>query len=333
LKRHRSLIPLSISVVTCCVIAMAGDLNPPAGPVAPTMKDLDQVEPRIPISAATTPGDNDGTPSAFKITQPGSYYLTGDITDVGAQNGIEVAASNVALDLMGFRINGPGSNGILFTGSRTNVAIRNGTISNWNSDGINATSFGFGTGVVLERIAFWTNGNDGAQIGNRAVLRDCTAEGNGFSGLTAGDNSLITNCLSSSNGTDGIVCGGDGFITICSATRNTGDGIQFGNRCRIINNFASANGLGAGIGAGLHSTGSDSQIDSNTVITNDVGIDLDSSGNIIMRNTAATNGINYDMIANNKVGVIVSVPNSAAIAGSTGGAGLGTTDPWANFSY
>jgi parallel beta-helix repeat protein len=331
--RKFALVAVVAALLPISTQTLAGDLDPPAGPVAPTMKDLDQVEPRIPISAATTPGDADGTPSAFKITQPGSYYLTGNITVVGTQIGIEVAASNVSLDLMGFRVNGPGSNGILFTGSQTNVAIRNGTIANWNSDGINATSFGTATGVVIERIAVWDNGNDGVQVGNRAIIRDCTAEGNGFSGLTVGSNSLIYHSLSVENGTDGIVCGVECYVTECSVNRNTADGIEFGSRCRITNNHGNVNGLGAGTGAGLHSGGTDSLIDSNTMISNDTGIDLDSSGNIVMRNTAAANTINYDLVANNKVGVIVSAPNSAAIAGSTGGAGLGTTDPWANFSY
>jgi hypothetical protein len=41
----------------------------------------------------------------------------------------------------------------------------------------------------------------------------------------------------------------------------------------------------------------------------------------------------YDIVAGNKVGVILIPPNSAAIIGNTGGTGVGTTDPWANFTY
>jgi hypothetical protein len=61
------------------LIAAAGDLNPPAGPVAGTMKTLTEVEPRIAINATNTPGDVN---SLFKITQLGPYSLTVDITRV-----------------------------------------------------------------------------------------------------------------------------------------------------------------------------------------------------------------------------------------------------------
>ena len=84
-------------------LALAGDLDPPAGPITPTMKPLVEIEPRTAINATNTPGDAD---SIFKITQPGSYYLTGNITGVAAKNGIEIAADAVVLDLMGFQLNG-----------------------------------------------------------------------------------------------------------------------------------------------------------------------------------------------------------------------------------
>src|SRR5678815_4185257 len=83
-----------------------GLLTPPGTP-APTMKTLDQVEPRVAINATNTPGDTD---SLFKITQPGSYYLTGNITGVAGKHGIAIAASGVTVDLNGFDVAGvPGS--------------------------------------------------------------------------------------------------------------------------------------------------------------------------------------------------------------------------------
>ena len=83
----------------------AGDLNPPAGPVTPTMKTLTEVEPRIAINAVNTPGDAFST---FKITQPGSYYLTGNVTGAAGTSGIRVASGQVTLDLNGFTLEGAG---------------------------------------------------------------------------------------------------------------------------------------------------------------------------------------------------------------------------------
>ena len=60
---------LVVAALAGAVWVRAGDLNPPAGPITPTQ--------RTPIGASTTPGDAD---SLFRISQPGSYYLTGNIT-------------------------------------------------------------------------------------------------------------------------------------------------------------------------------------------------------------------------------------------------------------
>ncbi|MEI6656324.1 MAG: hypothetical protein WCP45_16295 [Verrucomicrobiota bacterium] len=68
----------------------------PSGAPAPSMKSLSQVEPRTAVqSLAATP--------PYTISQPGSYYLTGNITVTGG-NAIYITASDVTLDLMGFTI-------------------------------------------------------------------------------------------------------------------------------------------------------------------------------------------------------------------------------------
>lgn len=84
---------------------------------------------------------------------------------------------------------------------------------------------------------------------------------------------------------------------------------------------------------GRRVSGQANRIEGNTVTGNVLGIGVDVSGNLIIRNSASLNSVNYNIAANNKVGVIVNAPNSAGISGSVGGAGVGSTDPWANFSF
>ena len=112
-------------------IANAGDLNPPSGAVAPTMKTLVEIEPRTAVNATNTPGDAD---SLFKITLPGSYYLTGPIDVPIGKHGIVVMADRATIDLNGFSIQGiPGSlNGIWGQGAK--ITVRKGEQS-WTVEG------------------------------------------------------------------------------------------------------------------------------------------------------------------------------------------------------
>ena len=162
--------PVSIAALIACTgLLVAGPLNPPAGPVTSTYKTLAEVEPRIAINASNTPGDpiGDASPSLFKITQPGSYYLTGNITGVVGRHGIEIAASGVTINLNGFEATGvPGS----FAGVATtvaglrNISVTNGSVRGWGASGVdlfansasncdvsNIRASGCGSGGVLER--------------------------------------------------------------------------------------------------------------------------------------------------------------------------------------
>src|SRR3954454_3804301 len=107
-----------VLLLTCVSAFPQGSLTPPGAP-APTMKALDQIEPRIPISSLP-----------FVISTSGSYYVTGNLTGLSGQHGISVNADNVTVDLGGFDLVGPGgaATGIRVQNSHVNVTIRNGTV-------------------------------------------------------------------------------------------------------------------------------------------------------------------------------------------------------------
>jgi hypothetical protein len=97
-----------------------GSLTPPGAP-APTMKTLDQIEARTPISSAP-----------FTISAPGSYYLTQNLT-VNNGNAITISASDVSLDLNGFSISStaasPNGSAIEIGSGLRNISVFNGSIN------------------------------------------------------------------------------------------------------------------------------------------------------------------------------------------------------------
>src|SRR3954447_14638911 len=127
MRRRRCPMKTFIILAAVCLsplLALAqGDLAPPPGPPVPTMKTLDQIEPRTPLAGST---------STVTITTAGSYFLTGDVA-VTAGNGIVISADNVTLDLHGFTVSSSGafasnSTGISLVGNLTGVHIRNGHV-------------------------------------------------------------------------------------------------------------------------------------------------------------------------------------------------------------
>ena len=351
------------------VVSIAGSLAPPAGPVAPTMLTLDEIEPRIPINATNTPGDTDST---FKITAPGSYILTDNLTGEVGKHGIEIAADNVSIDLMGFQLEGvPGSlHGIHVSVPLTfsGPAIRNGSIEAWGSDGVhlilafrchltdvraaNNTNNGFllGEGAVVSRCMAIqnTNGfflnfacvltdcvatlstNHGFVSGAGCVLTACAASGCGQTGFSVNDGNLVSNCAATDNGTSGIGAGTEGTVSGCTTSGNNDHGIITGHSCVITNNTAITNG-----GAGILVTTDGCRIESNHCRNNDVGIDIDGEANYILRNTCVDNSTNnFDIVTDNRFGEIVNhtISSTAPASGNAAPGNVGVTDPWANFA-
>lgn len=366
----RSLASLASLIVLAACPAAAhaqGSLTPPPGPPAPVMKSLDQLEPRTPLSLATTPGDAD---SVFLITAPGSYYLTGPLSVPAAFSGIEVASDGVTIDLAGFTISGQTDShyGINAAPSpRRSLTVRNGSIRTMGREGVYAPATARDN--VFEHLVISGGGRAGIWAGN-AIVRDCavsqctgigiflqgqsgsSVEGCVASGNTDGIivfNGLISRSSAIGNTNMGLSVGNSGSIRDChvegsvtgvnganlSVTgctiRNCTDGISVNIACQISGNLIVASPLATGT-TGIRIGNSGHRVEGNNIFRMAIGIRATGAGNLILGNSFRETTTALNVVAGNRVGTLLTGTSSAAINGNTGG-GLGTTDPNANLIY
>lgn len=182
-------------------VVWGGPLDPP-GPPGST---LPQVEPRMPIP----PVGWDGTTFPITVDQGGSYFLTGNLTG-GRFDGIQVAASDVEIDLNGFTLQGPGTNtGITDAGvAFSNITVRNGGIGGWDT-GINLAA---SANVHISSVTADGNGVAGIETG-AGTVEDCVVRGDtgGMVGLRAWGEATISNCRVEGYGT-GIALNAGGTV-------------------------------------------------------------------------------------------------------------------------
>jgi parallel beta-helix repeat protein len=220
--------------------ANAGPLNPPAGPIAPTPGP----EPRIPVNATNTPGN---ATALFRITQPGSYYLTANITGQSGKHGIEITASGVTLDLNGFRLSGvPGTlDGVAvraFDGQ--GITVRNGSIQNWGDCGVEFDDLGgHPASGVVSGIDASQNTRTGILTSSHATVEQCTANENGEDGIAVSTGSRVTDCRASFNGADGIGTNTSCVVIGSNASANGERGFTLGIGNTITGCTAYTNGF------------------------------------------------------------------------------------------
>jgi hypothetical protein len=323
LDRRLLLAGLGLVGAAAAASASAGTLNPPPGPVAATGKTTNEIEPRVAVQSL--PGDAN---NSFIISQPGSYYLMGNINGAGGKNGISIQADGVTLDLNGFALIGEATGsavGITVPAPRTGLCVRNGTIRQWRSFGVAAQN---ASSSVLERLRAFLNNEDGLRIGNESVVRDCVMTGNSGNGLLSSDRVLVSGCVVDVNGgTSGMSLGSDVQVIDCLVSRSLGvaDGIQVGARSTVLRCTVSRN-AGNGIQVGAGTTVADC-----TVCWNGANGIVGSDRCHIARNTCDANlsiGINVNgsgsrvdgnICTNGGGGIYVNAPNNLVVRNSAGG--------------
>ena len=297
---------------------VAGPLNPPAGPVSPTYKTLNEVEPGIPINATNTPGDAD---SVYRITQPGRYYLTGDIVGVAGKHGLEIECNHVTVDFKGYQARGVAGSLSGIDGNGTGpgsptsagyITLRNGVITGWGQNGVTANNAGawiveemkfaantgwgitVNSGTVFTRCYFYSNSADGCATSNHVEFRECFASQNGGHGFGAGSDSQFIGCEATSNGGAGIAVPLGGRATGCTVTGNTGVGIVLGDGGSADNCHVDSNRAG-GIIIGRGGNVSRCAVNGNGTTTTQYGI----QARLYSVNTTVTANITDCIVTNN----------------------------------
>lgn len=241
------------SVATLIVVAglaTAGPLDPPAGSIGPTYKTLSEVEPRIVISAVNTPGDSD---SVYRITQPGSYYLTGNVDAPNDFAAIEVTTDNVTIDLNGFTVmrsaSGTSNRSLIRFESNfvQNTRVRNGTVQNAGLHGIE-----LGTGARVEQVHIVEPGARGITAFAYCTVLDCRIDNPGTQGVNVQSSSVVQRTNVSSSGAEGIYCSGPVLVSDCAVAYAGDVGIHAQNQS-TVERCTVTGGASWGISAALNS--------------------------------------------------------------------------------
>jgi parallel beta-helix repeat protein len=339
----------------------------------PTMKRLVEVEPRVAINATNTPGDDDSVfriTQSGSYYLPGN--LTGEsgksgieitVSNVtidlmghtlagipGTLTGIRSDAALNNLVVRNGTVTGWGGDGIDLTegASGGRASLIEGIVATSNSViGLRSANNGIvirctvaDSGVhgitaqmnsLVESCTVFDSGSNGIIASDGTLVRGCTARDCSLDGIQVTLGSTAIDCVSSSNSRHGITVVNGSRAEGCTSTFNSNHGIEVDGNCVVRDNMCSNNG-NFGTGAGIHVNGSDNRIEGNNVTDNDQGLDVDAAGNLIIRNAASGNSTNYTIVANN-IGFYINGTLAAAVSGSSGGATIGTSSAWVNFSY
>jgi hypothetical protein len=166
-------------IIGAGTLVVGGPLQPPAGPVAPTYKTLDEVEPSTPIESLPSSAS-----ARYVISEPGRYHLTGNLDGQGASDAVIelaidpqtfVASPGVTIDLRGFAIDAVFTvdHAISAPNGAGGLVVRNGRLARFSRAAIDAP---LRRGVLVEGLSIGGVGSPtgvpSVALGDGAVVRD-----------------------------------------------------------------------------------------------------------------------------------------------------------------
>jgi len=176
----------------------------------------------------------------YKITQPGSYRLSGNLTVPDANTtAIQVLTDDVTIDLNGFSIVGP----VVCTGVPSVTSCSPlPTNGGFNPNaGVAAASF---DNIAVVNGVVRGMGQFGIILNGRgSIVRNVRAMSNGFIGISVNAGSTVSGSTATANASDGIFAT-QSTVSGNAATQNGGRGLEVDCPGSVVGNTASGNALG-----------------------------------------------------------------------------------------
>ncbi|MEO1129420.1 MAG: hypothetical protein AAFX05_06890 [Planctomycetota bacterium] len=228
---------IAASFAVAAPVSLAGNVNPPPGPVQPTgitlteiidqrtdietqagdaLLKLVEIDPGVAIESLSGDAAHD-----FIITEPGRYYLSANYVGDGANTVIDVRVSDVEIDLRGFMITGDaffsneGAWAIDTIGGVDNVTVRNGTVYLFGDNAGGGIRLN-GEHCVVEDVRVVVSQGTALNVGGAARIERCAVFGT-VGGISVGDGSSIQDCQASIVVGSGFVIGGTSSVDNCTA--------------------------------------------------------------------------------------------------------------------
>ena len=190
------------------------------------------------LAGNVTPGDAAGFP--VSLTRRGTYQLASTLIASANKAGIHILAPDVTVDLNGFTLHGNdvANNGVV--AGQPNATIRNGTITGFRFDGVNASA----DFLIVDAMRIVLNGQDGVFCADGGQIRNSTVSSNGRQGISCTTARVQDNVVQSNAGV--------GIATSRGSVRGNFVDLNGSGGIVIVTGLAESNTVTANTGVGIY---------------------------------------------------------------------------------